>query len=47
MVNKICSKCKTEKNICDFSKDKNNKDGLQTQCKRCKQEYRLNNKEKY
>jgi len=33
---KICSKCKTEKELNDFSKCKTEKDGLQKVCKKCK-----------
>ena len=46
MESKICTKCQLEINLCDFSKDKTSKDGLQTQCKNCKKEYRKNNKDK-
>jgi hypothetical protein len=35
MQNKICSKCKQEKEICEFNKHKNRKDGFQTYCKEC------------
>jgi hypothetical protein len=47
---KICSKCKVEKDICEYHKDKNKKDGLNTYCKLCtinhSKEYYENNKEK-
>ena len=33
---KICSKCKQTKNLCEFTKDKNKKDGLFLYCKECK-----------
>jgi hypothetical protein len=36
MEKKICSKCKIEKDICEFGKDKHNIDGLTYQCKTCK-----------
>lgn len=36
---KKCSSCKIEKNIDEFSKDKNKKDGLQHKCKLCNKEY--------
>lgn len=46
METKICTKCQLEINLCGFNKDKTSKDGLQTQCKNCKKEYRKNNKDK-
>lgn len=36
MEKKICCKCKIEKDICCFSKDKYSKDGLTYSCKLCK-----------
>lgn len=36
---KICTKCKTEKELTEFSKHKRNKDGLQCECKQCCKEY--------
>jgi len=36
---KKCSKCKKEKPLGEFSKDKRNKDGLQYQCKACFKSY--------
>jgi len=46
---KICTKCKTEKELTEFSKHKRNKDGLQCECKQCCKEYlslyRQDNKE--
>lgn len=42
---KTCSKCKIEKELELFSKDKNRKDGLKPQCKSCAKVYReINNK---
>lgn len=38
-MTKICSSCKTEKTLDNFSKDKNRKDGIYTQCKTCVSEY--------
>jgi hypothetical protein len=35
METKICSTCKVEKNVCDFSKLKSSKDGLYYRCKKC------------
>jgi hypothetical protein len=47
---KTCQKCNIEKNITEFSKNKNKKDGLGTWCRLCvkeyKKEYYINNKEK-
>jgi len=34
-MNKKCSKCKQEKNITEFYKQSNGKDGLQAHCKKC------------
>jgi thiol-disulfide isomerase/thioredoxin len=46
---KICTKCKIEKTIENFTKDKDEKDGLDIWCKHCKKEhkkiYYQNNKE--
>jgi hypothetical protein len=39
---KKCSKCKKEKNLNDFCKDKYNKDGLKSSCKECDLLYRKN-----
>lgn len=39
MATKLCSKCKTEKNIDDFSRNKRKKDGRQTYCKVCASQY--------
>jgi hypothetical protein len=44
---KKCNKCKLEKRFEEFTKDKSKKDGLHTQCKSCKKEWRNNNKEYY
>lgn len=47
---KICSSCKIEKEITEFSKDKNEKDGYTYNCKVCRNkrynEWAKNNKEK-
>ena len=37
---KVCNKCKVEKDVVEFSKDKNIKDGYRCQCKSCIKEYR-------
>jgi hypothetical protein len=36
METKICSKCKIEKSVTLFSKDKNRKDGLKLYCNDCR-----------
>jgi hypothetical protein len=36
---KTCNKCKVEKQVTEFSKHPQNKDGLQTMCKQCVLEY--------
>ena len=46
METKRCSKCGVEKALSDFSKNKNNRDGLQTSCKDCRKAYYIANKEK-
>ena len=43
---KTCSKCKVKKDLFEFPKHKNSKDGLYCQCKSCKKEWKLNNKDK-
>jgi hypothetical protein len=47
---KICSKCKQEKSLCDFHKSATKKFGVQSQCKKCRNEldakYRRENLEK-
>lgn len=58
METKICSKCKIEKKVCEFNKEKRNKSGLKSECKLCqkiikKTHYNVNkdkileNKKKY
>jgi hypothetical protein len=39
MQTKICSKCKTEKKICEFYTDKTKIDGYYSSCKECKITY--------
>ena len=36
METKICSKCKEEKEVCEFNKEKCNKSGLKGECKLCR-----------
>lgn len=43
---KICSKCKQEKSLCDFSKDTTQKLGVSCQCKKCKREYQAKHRQK-
>ena len=43
---KTCTKCKEEKELSLFSKQKKGKNGLRSYCKSCEKEYRENNKEK-
>ena len=40
METKICSKCKEEKEVCEFNKRNNSKDTLQSWCKICLTEYK-------
>ena len=41
METKVCSKCKEEKNICDFYKRKETKNGYRSDCKKCFNEITL------
>jgi hypothetical protein len=46
MEKKICSKCKDEKDVCEFRKSSKMKNGLQSECKSCsKLRYLLNRDE--
>lgn len=36
---RVCNKCKIEKSLSDFPKDKYKRDGFSTQCKKCHREY--------
>ena len=36
---KLCTKCKTEKELSEYSKKKSSKDGLQYECKACVKQY--------
>lgn len=50
MEKKVCSKCKEEKEVCEFVKDATKKSGYKSQCKFCNniaaKKYRNNNQEK-
>ena len=46
MTMKRCSKCGEEKALCEFSKQRGGKDGLQNRCRVCAKAYRQANKEK-
>jgi len=39
MNTKICTKCKEEKHLSEFSKDRAKKSGRTSQCKKCKNDY--------
>ena len=41
MESKKCTKCLTEKPLCEFNKQKNTKDGLRYYCKSCWKDYKL------
>ena len=43
---KTCGRCRIEKDVNSFAKDKKRKDGLQYWCVNCYKEYKLTNKEK-
>lgn len=45
-MNKICTKCKVEKEIIEFSADKNTKSGVRSHCKTCLKEVYIRNQEK-
>jgi hypothetical protein len=38
---KKCNKCNLEKPLCDFHLNQNGKDGLHSQCKECKNNYKM------
>jgi hypothetical protein len=42
---KHCNPCNTSKSLSEFSKNKSNKDGLQTRCKDCKNQHYQDNKD--
>lgn len=46
MEKKVCSKCKEEKEVCEFNKNTSRKDGLFPQCKNCRKEWNSNNQKK-
>ena len=41
---KVCSKCKVEKDESEFGKDKGKKNGIRSECKECRKEYRKSEK---
>ena len=45
-MNKICTKCKVEKDVSGFYKSSKTKDGLKCQCKDCARKYDQENREK-
>lgn len=45
-THKICSRCKEEKNKCEFSKSTREKNGFQSWCKKCHKLQKIKNKEK-
>ena len=45
METKICSKCKVEREVCEFRVDKSKKDGLYPSCKKCCSELRLSKRD--
>ena len=51
MEKKVCRKCKENKEVCEFNKDRNKKDGISTLCRECtkisNENYRNNNIVKY
>lgn len=46
MATKICSKCKEEKDVSEFYKDKKKKDGLTCWCKICSKKHEKENKDR-
>lgn len=38
---KFCTKCKIQKSVSEFHKDRKNSDGLSSECKECKRKYRI------
>jgi len=46
MLFKVCSKCKEEKDIINFSVKRNTKDGFRYDCKECNKKYRKQNRER-
>lgn len=42
---KVCTKCKVEKKLIDFTKDVTSKDGLRSSCKDCSREYYLSRRD--
>jgi hypothetical protein len=46
-IKKSCVRCKEEKEIAEFYKNKNTKDGFQSYCKKCEYIINKENKKKY
>jgi hypothetical protein len=46
-LSKVCLKCNVDRPLSDWAKDSNTKDNLQTKCKQCQRQYRLDNKQKH
>jgi len=46
MKTKICSKCNIERDVCEFGKSNKTKNGLRSECKSCRKNFALLNKEK-
>jgi len=44
---KLCRKCNTEKSYEQFSKDKEARDGYRAQCKQCRKQWDIDNRELY
>ena len=45
-MNKRCARCKTEKDVCSFNKEKTRKDGLGVYCRDCLKEQYMENRDK-
>lgn len=44
---KVCYKCKIEKNVCEFYKDRTKTDGYNSNCKECNKQYYIDNPNYY
>lgn len=47
METKVCSKCKEEKEVCEFNKNSHNKTGYRSNCKSCDKLFKSNTTEYY